>query len=109
MARAGLPVVEHVAQLLALLRLAGPQGVELGLGVGTHLAVGLAVEELLGLRDLAAELQVSAVGQRDLRQRTPFLRQRRDPRRVGRDLGIEQGTLDLQESLVVGLELLEHL
>ena len=109
MAGAGLAVVEQVAELLALLLLARAQAVELGLGVGTHLGIGLDGAELLGLGDLPAQLQVAAVGQRDLGQRTALLRQGRDPRRIGRDRRIEQRALDLQESLVIGLELLEHL
>ena len=91
-----------------LARCRARSAVELGLGVGTHLGVGLAGAELLGLGDLPAQLQVAAVGERDLRQRAPFPRQGRDPRRVGRDLGVEQRPLDLQESLIIGLELLEH-
>ena len=77
MAGAGAAVVEQVAELLALLLLPGPQALELGLGVGPHLGVGLAGAELLGLGDLPAQLEVTAVGDRDLRQRTPLLRQGR--------------------------------
>ncbi len=84
------------------------QRFELGLGVRTHLGVGLAGNELLGLVDLAAELEVAAIGDRDLRQRAPFLRQGRCPRRVRDDVGIEQHLLDLQESLIIRLKLLEH-
>ncbi len=109
MVRAGAAIVEQVAELVTLLLLPRLQPVELGLGIGTHLGIGLAGAESLGLRDLPAQLQVSAVGNRDLRQRTALPGQGRDPVRVGRDLGVEQGALDLQESLVVGLELLEHL
>ena len=49
-----------------------PQRFELGLGIRTHLGVGLAGAELLGLRDLPAQLQVAPIGDRDLRQRAPF-------------------------------------
>ncbi len=78
MVGAGLAIVEQVAERLAVLRLAGAEGVELGLGVGPHLGVGLGGAELSASAICATELEVAAVGQRDLGQRTPFLRQGRD-------------------------------
>ena len=82
--------------------------VELGLGVGPHLGVGLAGAELLGLGDLAAQFEIPAVGDRHLRQRAPFLRQGR-ARRASDDIsGSSSDPLDLKESLIIGLELLEH-
>ena len=86
----------------------GAKVFELRLGIRSHLGIGLAGKELLGLGDLTTQLEVTAVRDRDLGERTAFLRQGRDPSDVGGDLGIEQHPLDLQESLIVRLKLLEH-
>ncbi len=108
MAGAGATVVEHVPQGFPLFLMASTQAFQLRLRVRSHLGIALAGEELLGLGDLATQLEVTAVGDGDLGQRTPLLRQGGHPPGVRSDVGVEHETLDLQESLVVGLKLLEH-
>ena len=77
----GLLVVDQVAEVVAGLGLLRFQGLKLGLGVPSHLGVGLGVEQFGSLGDLAAEVEVARVGDRDLRQRAPLLGHRR--RHVG--------------------------
>ncbi len=73
---AGGLVVEEVAERLADDVLAGPELVELGLGVGPHLEVGLGLDQRGGLGDLAAEVEVLPIRPGQLGQAPALLGQR---------------------------------
>ena len=103
-----LAIVEQVAQRLAFRRLLLAQALELAHRVRPHLRVGLRRKERLSLGDLAAQVEIAAISHSHLGQRTALLGQGGDSRDVGRDLGVEQRPLDLQEPLVVGLQFLKH-
>ncbi len=89
--RSGLPVIQQVAQGLALLRLPLPQALDLRRS---------AYERISGSVSAANRASASAscrpssryrrIGNGQLRQRTALLGQGRHPRDVGHDLGIEQ-------------------
>ena len=102
-------VVEQVAKRLAFLLLLLRSAVELGLGVGAHFGVAsrgsrAPLPRRSGGRDRGSGHRPTAIfasAPRSFDRAVTWFD-------VGDDLGIEQGLLDLQKSLVVRLELLEH-
>ena len=108
MTGSGGAVVQHVTKDFSLLLVPQSQRRQLGLRIGTHLGVGLAGKELFGLVELTAELEITAIRDRDLCQRSTLLRERRRLIRVRNDRRIEEHLLNLEKPLVINLELLKH-
>ena len=104
----GSAVIQHVAQDFSFLLVSRAQRRELGFGIRTHLGVRLARKKLFGFVNLTAELQIAAISDRDLRQRSPLLGSADATFAIRDDLGIEQHLLDLEKTLVISLKLFEH-
>ena len=103
-----LTVVDHVAEVVAHFSLGLLELFELFLEIVAHFGVGLGSDSLLGLGDLVVEIEISAIGKRNLGERPSLLGKRRQSRAVGGHRGVNERGFEFEETLIVGLELFKQ-